>query len=91
MLYTETITPAALELLTVLMQDEVFKAFILVGGTALTLQIDHRLSIDLDLFTDIDFDEPIHLRHNKNFSWNAIERQLYNMINTPDSIFPQFE
>ena len=37
------------------MQDKILKAFILVGGTALTLQINHRLSIDFDLFTDIDF------------------------------------
>ena len=39
MLYTETITPAALELLTALMQDKTLKTFVLVGGTALTLQI----------------------------------------------------
>lgn len=54
MLYTETITPAALEFLTVLMQDKQLKTF-LVGCTALTLQIGHRLSADFDLFTDIDF------------------------------------
>lgn len=38
-----------------LMQTEVFKDFRLVGGTALSLQIGHRLSIDLDFFTDIDY------------------------------------
>ena len=33
-----------------------FKNFYLVGGTALTLQLGHRNSIDIDLFTDSDFD-----------------------------------
>ncbi|MGN6530994.1 MAG: nucleotidyl transferase AbiEii/AbiGii toxin family protein [Ginsengibacter sp.] len=33
-----------------------FSAFRLVGGTALALQIGHRKSIDLDLFTDKNFD-----------------------------------
>ncbi len=31
-------------------------AFRLVGGTALALQIGHRISVDIDLFTDKDFD-----------------------------------
>lgn len=212
MLYTETITSAALEFLTILMQDKALKTFILVGGTALTLQLDHRLSVDFDLFTDadfnavelaeylqseygfkadyitkntikgvvngikldciaykyplidsiiihgfirlaslkdiaamklsaivgdasrlkdfidiayiskllslnemcdaferkyclskimplkallyfddIDFDEPIDLINNKKFSWDAIEQQLYKMISSPNSIFPEFE
>jgi predicted nucleotidyltransferase component of viral defense system len=31
--------------------------FVLVGGTALALQIGHRISIDLDLFTAQDYDD----------------------------------
>lgn len=31
-------------------------SFCLVGGTSLSLQIGHRKSIDLDLFTETDFD-----------------------------------
>ncbi|MBL7803323.1 MAG: nucleotidyl transferase AbiEii/AbiGii toxin family protein [Saprospiraceae bacterium] len=37
-------------------------AFFLVGGTALALQMGHRFSIDLDLFTLEDFDQD-ELRH----------------------------
>jgi predicted nucleotidyltransferase component of viral defense system len=37
------------------MQAEVFRDFRLVGGTALSLQIGHRMSIDIDLFTDADY------------------------------------
>jgi len=43
------------------MQADCFNSFRLVGGTALSLQLGHRLSVDIDLFTDalygaIDFD-----------------------------------
>jgi hypothetical protein len=38
------------------MQDENFKEFTLVGGTALSLQIGHRQSVDIDLFNKRDFD-----------------------------------
>ncbi len=57
MLRTETVTSHTLELLKLLMQDERLKDFILVGGTALSLQIGHRISIDLDLFSLKPFDE----------------------------------
>ena len=57
MLHTETIAPATLELLNKLMQDEYLASFVLVGGTSLALQIGHRVSIDLDLFTTHEFDE----------------------------------
>ena len=44
-----------------LMQAEELKEFRLVGGTALSLHLGHRMSVDIDLFTDasygsIDFD-----------------------------------
>jgi hypothetical protein len=38
------------------MQEPAFQQFRLVGGTALALQMGHRISIDLDLFTNEDFD-----------------------------------
>lgn len=57
MLQTQTITPATLQLLTRLMQDPELYSFRLVGGTALALQLGHRISVDLDLFTDTAFDE----------------------------------
>jgi len=39
------------------MQDQLLKDFFLVGGTALALQIGHRMSIDLDFFSTGKFDE----------------------------------
>jgi hypothetical protein len=57
MLHKETVTAGTLELLKDLMQDENLNDFFLVGGTALSLQIGHRISIDIDLFSLNPFDE----------------------------------
>ena len=58
MLQTRTIEPATLGLLKRLMLQPYLDSFFLVGGTALALQLGHRFSIDLDLFTnDAEFDQ----------------------------------
>ena len=57
MLHTETVSPATLELLKHLMNDSRLQDFALVGGTALALQMGHRISVDLDLFSPDSFDE----------------------------------
>lgn len=51
-----TVKPALREALTTLMQHELFQPFRLVGGTALCLQIGHRMSDDIDLFTDHEYE-----------------------------------
>ncbi|TCD01494.1 nucleotidyl transferase AbiEii/AbiGii toxin family protein [Pedobacter psychroterrae] len=56
MLRKETVNDATLELLITLMNDQLLQDFFLVGGTALALQIGHRKSIDLDLFSQKTFD-----------------------------------
>ncbi len=56
MLHTETVEAGTLALLKKILSDKEFQLFNLAGGTALSLQLGHRKSIDLDLFTDIDFD-----------------------------------
>ncbi|MFI3262384.1 MAG: nucleotidyl transferase AbiEii/AbiGii toxin family protein [Rikenellaceae bacterium] len=60
-LYYNTVNYRLRETLNILMAADEFSAFRLVGGTSLSLQLGHRLSIDIDLFTDaeyksIDFD-----------------------------------
>ncbi|NIG56756.1 nucleotidyl transferase AbiEii/AbiGii toxin family protein [Chitinophaga sp. Cy-1792] len=57
MLRKETVRESTLELLKKLMQDDILKDFFLAGGTALSLQIGHRISIDLDFFTAAPFNE----------------------------------
>lgn len=63
MLHKETVDKHMWELLQQLMKDEKLKNFTLVGGTALSLMLGHRLSIDIDLFTTSAFDEKFVLNH----------------------------
>ncbi len=51
-LYTEVVTPQLLSILKTLMVSRPFDDFRLVGGTALSLYRGHRISVDIDLFTD---------------------------------------
>ena len=57
MLQKQTLAPATFQLLTQLMRDKELDAFRLVGGTSLALQMGHRISVDLDLFSAEPFDE----------------------------------
>ena len=56
MLHKETVEASTLDLIYRLMADEDLKEFNLVGGTALSLMVGHRISVDIDLFTDNPFD-----------------------------------
>ncbi len=57
MLQTRTVEPATLGLLKNLMAHPLIEPFYLVGGTALALQLGHRFSVDLDLFTHLPYDK----------------------------------
>ena len=50
MLQKHTVREELLELLTYLMNQNEFNNFVLVGGTALSLQLGHQISVDIDLF-----------------------------------------
>ncbi len=54
------ILPQTLELLQTFQADPQLGQYFLVGGTSLALQIGHRLSIDLDMFSTTPFEvEPL--------------------------------
>lgn len=60
-LHYNTVTPLLKSILEKLMEAKEFNKFRLVGGTALSLYCGHRMSVDIDLFTEaeygtIDFD-----------------------------------
>jgi predicted nucleotidyltransferase len=60
-LHFNTVSPLLQDVLEFLMQRPELAKFRLVGGTSLSLQLGHRISTDIDLFTDaaygsIDFD-----------------------------------
>ena len=59
MLFTNTVSRDTLELLKKISFHPKFSDFYLVGGTALALQIGHRISIDLDFFSSHPFEENI--------------------------------
>jgi hypothetical protein len=54
-LHYETITPFLKEVLIDLMTNPLFRPFRLVGGTSLSLRFGHRMSNDIDLFTDAPY------------------------------------
>ena len=55
MLYYSTVSPDLKSVLKIVMDSDILKPFRLVGGTSLSLQLGHRISIDIDLFTDSDY------------------------------------
>ncbi len=55
MLHWNTVSPALKNNLLTIMQGQPFAEFRLVGGTALSLYWGHRMSIDIDLFTDAQY------------------------------------
>lgn len=61
-MYYNTVNDLLKQSLQLIMASQVFEDFRLVGGTSLSLQLGHRISIDIDLFSDakygtIDFTE----------------------------------
>jgi len=61
-LQRQTVSDTLWDSLSVLMKMNLLQPFRLVGGTSLSLQLGHRMSVDIDLFTDatygsIDFDQ----------------------------------
>lgn len=63
MLQTQSVEKPLWNLLKDLQKKDTFKDYFLVGGTALSLQLGHRMSVDIDLFTrkDINKDEILDL------------------------------
>jgi hypothetical protein len=53
-LHWETITPSMRQVLQAIGRSSLCPRFYLAGGTALALQLGHRCSVDLDLFSATD-------------------------------------
>ncbi|WP_418501142.1 nucleotidyl transferase AbiEii/AbiGii toxin family protein [Flagellimonas sp.] len=65
------------ESLTLLMRESKFDDFRLVGGTSLSLQLGHRESVDIDLFTDTPYGT---------LDFNSIDSYLENQFPYVDYI-----
>lgn len=77
MLHTETVSPKLLDLIRKHCNEPLLKGFYLVGGTALSLQMEHRISTDIDLFTPDPFD-----------AQNFANQLVYRYRITRSTIFP---
>lgn len=79
-LHYTTTSPQLLSILKKLMESMEFDAFRLVGGTALSLHKGHRLSVDIDLFTDAAYGS---------INFETLEKYLrdnWPYVDTTDSI-----
>jgi predicted nucleotidyltransferase component of viral defense system len=91
MLQTRTIEPRTLGLLKELMSLSMLNSFYLVGGTALALQLGHRVSIDLDLFTSEPFDpNELIQKMTEKFDFSVVSEGSGMVISTIDDIKVDF-
>ncbi len=71
-LHYNTVSKTLTKCLKELMNEPLLKDFVLVGGTSLSLQLGHRISIDIDLFTDSLYGS---------INFNAIQEMLRGKFN----------
>lgn len=88
-LFYNTTTPLLLQVLTSLMSGREYDDFRLVGGTALSLQLGHRKSADIDLFTDSDYDSVDFdvIVHHLNAHFHYVDAGDYQTIGVGKSIY----
>ena len=89
MLRKESVTDALWNLLLDLQKSEVFKDYFLVGGTSLALQMGHRISVDIDLFTRKEVDkDSVFAFFDKNYKGYETIRRRGPIVQVPkNSIF----
>ena len=76
-LHYQTITQQLKSALDWIMSEDIFNLFRLVGGTALSLQLGHRESVDIDMFSDLSYG---------NIDFESIDAQLKNHFDYVDSL-----
>lgn len=57
-MHVETVSSCLWNTLIQLMKIEILDSFYLVGGTSLSLRLGHRMSVDIDMFTDLPYGSP---------------------------------
>ena len=79
MLHEETVDVSIRKLIKSLQSKKYLKGFFLTGGTALALYMGHRKSIDIDLFSNFEFDTAQML---ENISHDFRFQLFYSAANT---------
>jgi len=81
MLQKKSVGDPLWNILTDLQKDITFEKYFLVGGTALSLQLGHRISYDIDLFTRENLDkEQIFDFLNRNYNGKYQIHNIQNII-----------
>ena len=77
MLYTKTVEPTTFDILKAIFEIKALNGFALAGGTALSLKMGHRISVDIDLFSIKKLDnEKLITVLAKNFSNFHVRRSV---------------
>ncbi len=88
MLYKNTVAQSILDLIKLLCKSNCLNDFFLVGGTALSLQIGHRVSIDLDFFSASSFDvQALDDELSNTFSFKKLFLEKNTIKGTIDGVF----
>jgi predicted nucleotidyltransferase component of viral defense system len=77
-IYKETVSDLLWEVLQRLMQFKELESFRLVGGTSLSLLLGHRISVDIDLFSDAEYNS---------IDFNALDKLFDTSFNYVESSF----
>jgi hypothetical protein len=81
------LTPQSLKVFEAIMKSDLFQEYILIGGTALSLQINNRLSEDLD-FCKWQSNPEIR---NKEVNWPELEKFLKTIGNVRTDIIDLYQ
>ena len=81
MLQKESVGNSLWDIIKKLQNDTIFEKYFLVGGTALSLQLGHRISYDIDLFTRENIDKnEIFDYLNRNYNGKYQIHNIQNLI-----------
>jgi len=85
MLHEGCVSERLLTLLRKLEGETVFKDYFLVRGTALALQLGHRISVDIDLFTQKELNIPeitgyLAQNHSKKYQLLNSQKMIYQVM-----------
>lgn len=86
-MFTKTLSPDTFRGLKLIGKEKWLDFAYLAGGTALALRLGHRRSVDLDFFTQKEFDEQILLANLKKTgqyepeqtAWRTLKGQFFNV------------
>lgn len=79
-MFNQTLLPHTIRSIPKLAATPIFKMAYLAGGTALALQIGHRVSVDLDFFTPHEFNELALITDLKHLGEFKLDQQSWQTI-----------